>query len=381
MDDEDRNRGGLSRQKDDEDDEEPEDSVFAIPSKPVAYGDDEGEGEEEDREDRKDRRDRRQKKENLSRDPTINLTTTRTFTPRLARSQKDRDAQRGRSADRHSNLPRRSVFWKRTPSEAGAGNRRAPVKLLIGYPTGPGNPRDRYYYPARKRSKAARESVQGDADVFIHGTNTASNKVAFVSDIMGFSASGAPQAEVMIYNPDLCEQVRNLADVNRLDKLQTSILAYGVSRPGSVNGVSYKIVESFKNDPAPIIDFVARAGAGGRAVAMMESDDIDDAEEDAMTAEQVKKFLEKAAAQPEVVEFLSERAFPDEAALSAEVDRVNRLLSKATGAGKVRRMGESDRGSARPTKPKFDLKEYERRMQEAERRVGLTPAQLVPLED
>jgi len=135
-----------------------------------------------------------------------------------------------------------------------------------------GNKKDNHYYPA--------EMLKRDAQVFVgskmyetdHKANETNNRtwVSTVTDILGFSDKGAPIAEVLVHSPDFAQRARNLKAGDILDKLECSIRASGRTKPYEKNGRKGRMVEAITN--AKSVDWVTRAGAGGRAVNIMESD-------------------------------------------------------------------------------------------------------------
>src|SRR5690606_27114494 len=76
---------------------------------------------------------------------------------------------------------------------------------------------------------------------------------------------------VGVYDPLFAQKVRNRAKLGTLENLQASILASGTARPGfEEGGRKGKLVESITN--AFSVDWVTRAGAGGRAVRLVENE-------------------------------------------------------------------------------------------------------------
>ena len=152
--------------------------------------------------------------------------------------------------------------------------RRAPV--LVDFQIlqpGPGNKKDNHYYP--------REMVERDAHVFngvdVFATDhrekerSERTKVARVKECpTRFTESGAPVAQVVIYDPDQAEKTRNRADAGELGTLECSIYARGVSKPGTIDGKEYKVVEAITE--GKYLELVSSAGAGGRALNLSESD-------------------------------------------------------------------------------------------------------------
>ncbi len=148
---------------------------------------------------------------------------------------------------------------------------RAPLLLdLQIIKPGPGNSKDKRWYPADilKRDAHVFEGV----DVFVtdheeHGEKT---KVGKIKEIIGFTPEGGPIGRTIIFDPDTAEKTRNRAVAEELATLHCSILASGMARDGQIDGQNYSIVESITS--ARSVDLVGRAGAGGEAVAIAEKE-------------------------------------------------------------------------------------------------------------
>jgi hypothetical protein len=133
-----------------------------------------------------------------------------------------------------------------------------------------GNRKDMNYYP--------RDMLARDAKVFEGAKmyesdhrpaeKSTENWVSTVRTIKGFSDSGAPIAEVVVHNPSFAERTRALKAAGMLDKMECSILAGGMARKGKVDGTAGNIVERITE--ALAVDWVTRAGAGGRALDLAE---------------------------------------------------------------------------------------------------------------
>ena len=89
----------------------------------------------------------------------------------------------------------------------------------------------------------------------------------------GFTSDGVPYARAVILNKEFEDIVRRRAEAGILDSLHCSILANGKVRKGKYekDGRNGLYVESIDGDGA-MIDWVTRAGAGGRALRLAESD-------------------------------------------------------------------------------------------------------------
>jgi hypothetical protein len=222
---------------------------------------------------------------------------------------------------------------------------------------GPGNARDSHYYP--------REVLRRDAGVFKGAKMYASDHReeeksvgTWVSTIkacpVGFTESGAPIARVVVHKDWFAKDVLALKEAGILDRMECSILGSGKAKKGKVGETEYNIVEAIT--AADAVDWVTRAGAGGRALALAESDaappqdggEMDEKERNEQEQETVQEaetvtLREEDGEQPqepqepeaeiepvEEPEAEDEEEPPTEAALSAEA--VNELL-KESGLG------------------------------------------------
>lgn len=151
---------------------------------------------------------------------------------------------------------------------------RGPLKMNVELiQPGWGNTRDNHYYQPDMLKQYAQvfEGVKMYATDHKQGEKSVRTEVSRIDKIAGFSAKGAPIAEVTVFDPDFAEQVRNRAKVNALDSLECSILGDGTSRPFEKDGRKGKLIESIVKNNALGVDWVTRAGAGGRAIAIAES--------------------------------------------------------------------------------------------------------------
>lgn len=159
--------------------------------------------------------------------------------------------------------------------DAGAAiNPRGPLEMDVQLiRPGWGNSRDNHYYP--------REMLARDAHVFegakMYATDhrqdekSVRTEVSQIKSITGFTAEGAPVGRVVIFDPDFAEQVRNRKKAGVLSSLECSILADGKARPGfEEGGRKGKVVESIS--AVSSVDWVTRAGAGGKALNLVENE-------------------------------------------------------------------------------------------------------------
>lgn len=136
-----------------------------------------------------------------------------------------------------------------------------------------GNSRDNNYYP--------REMLERDSQVFKgakmyetdHRDDEKSTRtwVSTIQEIKGFTDDGAPVARVAVHDPSFAERVRNLNSAGLLEKMECSILANGKARGGyESGGRKGKIVEAITEVSS--VDWVTKAGAGGKVLNLAESE-------------------------------------------------------------------------------------------------------------
>lgn len=159
-------------------------------------------------------------------------------------------------------------------SIAAESGRRSPVVVdfQILRP-GPGNKRDNHYYPA---DVVARDiGVFRGADVFTtdhrESERSERTKVGVVLDVpVRLTENGSPVASVLIYDPDHAEKTRNRSDAGKLATLECSIFGSGEYRSGSIDGRQYKIITALTE--GKYLELVSKAGAGGHALRLSESE-------------------------------------------------------------------------------------------------------------
>lgn len=138
---------------------------------------------------------------------------------------------------------------------------------------GPGNARDGHYYP--------RDVLRRDAGVFkgakMYASDHRENEKSvgtWVSTVkacpVGFTESGAPIARVVVHKDWFARDILSLREAGMLDRMECSILGSGKAKKGKVGEIEYNVVEAITS--ADSVDWVTRAGAGGRALALAESD-------------------------------------------------------------------------------------------------------------
>jgi hypothetical protein len=148
-----------------------------------------------------------------------------------------------------------------------------PLHLDVALITpGWGNKRDNHYYP--------RQVVERDAGVFAgvkmfetdHRQDEKSTRtwVSTVKEIVGHTDDGAPIGRVSVHDRNFAERLMALSADDLLEKMECSILASGTARKGEIDGKKGHVVEAITS--AESVDWVTRAGAGGRALSLAESD-------------------------------------------------------------------------------------------------------------
>jgi hypothetical protein len=241
-----------------------------------------------------------------------------------------------------------------------------PLKVdVVMVRPGPGNERDKHYYP--------REVLRRDAGVFEGGKMYATDHreeersvLTEVADILkcpvGFTADGAPIAQVGIFNPQFARAVYNRHLQGSLSNLHTSIYGAGEVQRGRVGEGEYNIVAKILRGAA---DFVTSAGAGGHVMAISEAD----RKGRDMEKDEVREILKKRKGVPQpVLERLAEGDYTDEAAVEAAITAELSYLKEVTGAGDI--FGEN--GDSPEVKPKrMTLAEMEAEFDKVDRAFGL----------
>jgi hypothetical protein len=153
-------------------------------------------------------------------------------------------------------------------------NPRGPLEMDVQIiRPGWGNNRDNHYYPADMLRRDAKvfEGAKMYATDHVQSEKNVRSEVSQIKRIVGFTEQGAPIARVVVFDPDFAEAARNRAKAGMLESLECSILADGKARPGfERDGRKGKVVESIV--AVASVDWVTRAGAGGKALALAESD-------------------------------------------------------------------------------------------------------------
>ena len=154
-----------------------------------------------------------------------------------------------------------------------------------------GNAKDGHWYP--------REVLERDASVFAgvkmyetdhrQGEKSTRTWVSTVKEIKGFTSDGAPIGMISVHDRNFAERLLALDADGLLEKMECSILAGGTAKHGKRDGKKAKIVESITE--ADSVDWVTRAGAGGRALALAESEGgtMDELETETVETEEIEE--------------------------------------------------------------------------------------------
>jgi hypothetical protein len=157
----------------------------------------------------------------------------------------------------------------------GAVDPRGPLEMDVQLISpGWGNSRDNHYYPKEMLARDAHvfEGVKMYATDHKQEEKNVRSEVSKIKKIVGFTEAGAPIGRVVVFDPDFAEACRNRAKAGELESLECSILADGKARAGfELGGRKGKVVESIIS--ASSVDWVTRAGAGGKALNLAESAD------------------------------------------------------------------------------------------------------------
>lgn len=174
-------------------------------------------------------------------------------------------------------------------------NRKPLMMDVVVIEPGFGNPADNHYYPKEVLRRDAAPVFDGAK---MYATDhrpeekSVNTEVGKIDRIIRFSETGAPIARVKIWDADFAEDIRNRDRMGELDTLKCSILAKGRAKKGKIDGRETNIVEAILPSKYTNVDFVTNAGAGGRALQLVENDkevnmpdEIEKVEETEPTAE------------------------------------------------------------------------------------------------
>lgn len=153
-------------------------------------------------------------------------------------------------------------------------DKRAPLKLNVQLiKPGWGNKKDSHFYPSDVLRRDAKIFEGAKMHVSDHRASEKSERteVSVIEQIVGWTSDGAPIARVAVFDPEFAEKTRNRASLGQLSTLECSILASGKARKGKApDGIEGNIVEAITS--AHSVDWVTKAGAGGQAISLAESD-------------------------------------------------------------------------------------------------------------
>lgn len=136
---------------------------------------------------------------------------------------------------------------------------------------GLGNKKDNNYYPKEMLQRSAPLKFPG---VKMHVTDhrdeerSVRTEVSQIVAIEDFDDDGAPLAKVVTLDPGFAEMVRHRAKSNKLDSLECSIYGVGKAIKKVIGGKEVNEVQEF--DEIYFVDWVTRAGAGGKALSITE---------------------------------------------------------------------------------------------------------------
>lgn len=208
-----------------------------------------------------------------------------------------------------------------------------PINVKLIKP-GWGNARDGHYYPAEviKRDARVFEGAKMYTTDHREGEKSERTEVSQIQKIIGFTDDGAPIARVLIFDPGFAEKTRNRAKAGMLESLECSILAYGRAKSGNApDGKAGKIVEAIT--AAQSVDWVTRAGAGGKALSLAENSDQPTQGVNAMEKLKVLEVLNSSALPQAARAKLAERDYKDQAELDAAILAEVDYLKKVSGSG------------------------------------------------
>jgi len=134
-----------------------------------------------------------------------------------------------------------------------------------------GNARDNNYYPREMLARDSSRFVGAKMYETDHRQEEKSTRtwVSTIESIKGYTDDGAPIARVVVHDPDFAQRIRNLNAAGLIEKMECSILAEGRAKPFEQDGKRGKLVEQITGVSS--VDWVTKAGAGGRAVGLSES--------------------------------------------------------------------------------------------------------------
>lgn len=226
-----------------------------------------------------------------------------------------------------------AILSEGTPDANAQGPLTLRVKLIE---PGMGNAKDRHFYGADmlKRNAARFRGAKMFESDHREGEKSTRTWVSTITNVVDYSPTGAPIAEVVVHSPDFAQRVRNLKTAGLLDKLPCSIYAKGNVKSAEMGGEKVNLVEEITDVSS--VDWVTRAGAGGQALAIAEMAQ-DAAEAQPVTAEIIKEAEDMTK---EEVMALVESILAEREAKAKEKEEVVIAESKPKVEPKVTGLGE-----------------------------------------
>lgn len=254
-----------------------------------------------------------------------------------------------------------------------------------------GNKADRHYYPGEMLQQYAERFVNAKMYETDHRQEEKSTRtwVSTVTEIVGFTEDGAPIGRVVVHDPGFAERLRNLSSAGLLEKMECSILAMGKATPFEMDGIKGKKVTEITDVES--VDWVTRAGAGGKALNIAESEggkvmednqediegtvdkepitDVAENNQDDLATPDAPDSLEEA----EVIRIVNESVlpvvsrqrligvqYPDEKVLQEAIAAEVTYLKEATGSGQVFGLGETQKPEKKSYNPEAVAEAAER---------------------
>ena len=264
------------------------------------------------------------------------------------------------------NIAEHAKILEATPV-SDAANRRGPIKVKTAFiQEGWGNERDGHYYPGD--TLAAGAGLFRDAKMYLtdhkQEEKSVNTEAAFISSVDGFTPGQGLVGNVVVYDPDFAEKVRNLADVGRLDLLECSIYAEGETQTARIGEREGKIVKQITRVHS--VDWVTRAGAGGHAVALAETAAPNTTEGKIMEKEKVVELLAQTRLPKPLQAVLAEREYADEKAVTDSVAAFIESWKAETGGGEP-----FAQGNAQPPQRGRTLEEHAAAVNDLYKRYGI----------
>ncbi|GAF76396.1 unnamed protein product, partial [marine sediment metagenome] len=198
-----------------------------------------------------------------------------------------------------------------------------------------GNKKNNHYYSAEMLEKYAEVFKGAKMYTTDHRPDEKSVRTE-VSQVLEcpikFTETGAPVARVGVFDEQFAQNIRNRAALGKLQDLNVSILANGTAKPGfEEGGRKGKNIESISAEGVNV-DWVTRAGAGGRALALAENNQEEGMPDKEQLEEQApdEELVEEAGTEPvDIVEDDAETEPVEEASPEPEPDAEPEGLSEA----------------------------------------------------